>query len=53
MVAYFGDWTWAFLHFIAAVLGTLSYGSWNRRRYTWPLWPLTLAVNSLGVLGSL
>lgn len=50
MVAFFGDWTWAFLLFIAGVLGTLSYGSWNRRRYTWPL---TLAVYSVGVLGSL
>jgi hypothetical protein len=50
MVAFFGDWTWAFLLFIAAVLGTLSYGSWNLRRYTWPL---TLAVYSVGVLGSL
>ena len=50
MVAFFGDGTWAFLLFIAAVLGTLSWGSWARRRYAWPL---TLAVYSAGVLGSL
>lgn len=50
MVAFFGDWTWLFLLFIAAVLGTLSYGSWSLRAYAWPL---TLAVYSVGVLGSL
>lgn len=50
MVELFGDATWLFLLFIALVLGTLSYGSWNRRPFTWPL---TLAVYSVGVLGSL
>ena len=50
MVATFGGWTWAFLLFLAVVLGTLSWGSWTRRRYAWPL---TLAVYSVGVLGSL
>lgn len=50
MVDLFGDGTWLFLLFIAVVLGTLSYGSWNRRPFTWPL---TLAVYSVGVLGSL
>lgn len=50
MVAIFGEWTRAFLGFIAAVLVTLSYGSWQLRPYAWPL---TLAVYSVGVLGSL
>jgi hypothetical protein len=50
MVDLFGDGTWLFLLFIAVVLGTLSYGSWNRCPFTWPL---TLAVYSVGVLGSL
>ena len=50
MVALFGDSTWAFLLFVAVVLGTLSCGSWNLRPYTWPL---TVAVYSIGVLGSL
>lgn len=50
MVELFGPWTWAFLGLIAAVLATLAYGSWSRRRYAWPL---TLAVYSIGVLGSL
>lgn len=50
MVELFGGWTWAFLLFIALVLATLSYGSWRLRRYTWPL---TLAVYTIGVAGSL
>ncbi len=50
MVDLFGDWTWLFLLFVAVVLGILAYASWNRRRFTWPL---TLAVYSVGVLGSL
>lgn len=50
MVEFFGQWTWGFLLFIALVLAALSYGSWNLRSYTWPL---TLAVYSIGVLGSL
>lgn len=50
MVDVFGGWTWAFLGFIAVVLATLSYGSWKLRPYAWPL---TLAVYSIGVLGSL
>lgn len=50
MVALFGDHTWAFLLFIAVVLGTLSLGSWRLRPWAWPL---TLAVYSVGVLGSL
>lgn len=50
MVETFGDATWAFLLFIAAMLGTLAYGSWRRRRW---VWPLTIAVYSVGVLGSL
>lgn len=45
-----GPWTWAFLAFIAVVLGALSYGSWNLRAYAWPM---TLAVYAIGVLGSL
>ena len=50
MVEAFGPWTWAFLGFIAVVLATLSYGSWQLRPYAWPL---TLVVYSIGVLGSL
>lgn len=50
MVELFGGWTWAFLLFLAVVLGTLSYGSWKLRRYAWPM---TLAVYTIGVLGSL
>lgn len=50
MVGIFGDGTWAFLLFISVVLAVLSWGSWNLRRYTWPL---TLSVYAIGVLGSL
>lgn len=50
MLEVFGPWTWLFLAFIAIVLAVLSYGSWTLRRYAWPL---TLAVYSIGVLGSL
>lgn len=50
MLEMFGAWTWAFLLFIAVVLATLAYGSWRRRRW---VWPMTIAVYSIGVLGSL
>lgn len=50
MLEMFGGATWAFLLFVAAVLGTLACGSWRRRRW---VWPMTIAVYSIGVLGSL
>jgi hypothetical protein len=50
MVGWFGPWTWAFLVAVAALLGCLSYGSFHRRRWAWPL---TLAAYSVGVAGSL
>lgn len=50
MVAWFGPYVWAFLLAVAAVLATLSYGSWRLRR--WAL-PLTVACYAVGVAGSL
>lgn len=49
MVDFFGSWMWAFLGGVALVLAVLSYGSWNLRRYTWPM---TLTAYTIGVLGS-
>lgn len=50
MVQWFGAWTWTFLLFLSLVLGSLAYGSWRLRRW---VWPLTLVVYAIGVLGSL
>ena len=50
MVASFGQWIWAFLGFVGAVLATLAYSSWRVRPWAWPM---TLVVYGVGVLGSL
>lgn len=50
MVAWFGDWTWAFLTFVGTVLATLAYSSWRVRPWAWPM---TLIIYSVGILGSL
>lgn len=50
MVGWFGAWTWGFLLAVATLLAFLSYGSFHRLRWAWPL---TLAAYSVGVAGSL
>ena len=50
MVASFGEWTWAFLGSVGAILATLAYSSWRVRPWAWPL---TLLVYGIGVVGGL
>lgn len=50
MLSWFGQWTWVFLLFIGAVLGTLAYASWKVRPWAWLM---TLLVYGIGVVGSL
>jgi hypothetical protein len=50
MIAWFGEWTWAFLVFVGMVLATLAYSSWRARPWAWAM---TLLVYGIGVLGSL
>jgi hypothetical protein len=50
MIGLFGPLTPVFLLAVATLLAFLSYGSFRRRPWAWPL---TLAAYSVGVLGSL
>ena len=50
MMDVFGQYVWLFLLAIAALLTTLSYGSWHLRRWTLPL---TIVCYSIGVGGGL
>jgi hypothetical protein len=50
MMDLFGKNVWIFLLAIAALLGTLCYGSWHLRRWAWPL---TLVCYSIGIGGGL
>lgn len=50
MLELFGESTWIFLTFVGAVLAVLAYASFQLKPWAWHM---TLAVYSIGVLGSL